>query len=410
MLRRVNSRRHADPFPEPPGDAAIARWLGGLPARLGMVRHWRWWLIGSMLVVVALAVLRAPLGAWLWPETRAQALHGEAEQALAEGRLSAADGSGARELFEAALAMDPDRAEARAGLARVALAALEQARAAVAEGRFDDARRQLALARALSVPRAQADAVAVELRRREAGGDDLEAVYARAERAHAQGRLDGGAEDALPLYMRVLALDPAHAGALRGREDALAEVLAQARESLRAGDVGEAARLVARARAYDPGHVDLPDTLARLTEEGGAEGDRIARLLKGEASPPGNPQDVAGTGGGATAAIPDAKERGRRLAAARECHEHALRDNQLRRAGDCLEARAALGDDAGELAAAQRQLAERWLAVGDERLGAGEIDNARSALAAARKADPAAPGLADFERRVRAAAAALRLE
>lgn len=375
-----------------------------------MGRHWRWWLIGSMLLVVALAVLRAPLGAWLWPETRAQALLGEAEQALAGGRLSAADGSGARELFEAALAMDPDRAEARQGLARVALAALEQARAALAEGRLDDARRQLALARALSVPRAQADAVAAELHLRETGHEDADDLFARADRAHAQGRLDGSDDDALPLYMRVLTLDPAHAGALRGREDALAEVLAQARESLRAGDAAEAARLIARVRAYDPGHVDLPDTVARLMEEGGAEGERIARLLADEAPRPEGTVDESAGSGGAAAPHLDAEERGRRLAEARACHERALRGNQLRRAGDCLETRAALGDDAGELAAARLQLAERWLAVGDERLGAGEIGNARSALAAARRADPAAPGLADFEQRVRAAAAALRID
>ena len=65
---------------------------------------------------------------------------------------------------------------------------------------------------------------------------------------------------------------------------------------------------------------------------------------------------------------------------------------------------------AAELTVARRQLAERWLAVGDERLGAGEIDNARGALAAARRADPDAPDLAEFELRVRAAAAALRLD
>ena len=168
MLPRVKSPDRLDPFPEPPSASAIARWVAALPARLGMVRHWRWWLIGSMLAIVLLAVLRAPIGAWLWPQTRAQALREEAEQALAEGRLSNEDGRGARELFEAALAMDPDRVEARQGLARVALAALEQARVALAADRFDDARRDLALARALSVPRADADALADALRQREA--------------------------------------------------------------------------------------------------------------------------------------------------------------------------------------------------------------------------------------------------
>jgi hypothetical protein len=459
MLRRVNTRRQVDPFPEPPGFDAIARWLAGLPERLGMLRHWKWWLIGSMLLVVALAMLRAPIGAWLWPQTRAQALHEDAEQALAEGRLSAADGSGARELFEAALAMDPDRGTARQGLARVAEAALAQARVALAADRFADAHRHLALARALSVPRADADALAHALRLREAGHAGVEDLYAQAEAAHAKGLLDDAPGSALALYSRVLALEPAHAGALRGREDALAELLAQARESLRAGDVDEAARLVATVRSHDPTHIDLPDTLARLIEEARMDDAGIARLLAGDSAVVSDATTEADAAGGTPAAAMDARERARRVAtllrqaesarsagnlleptgegavariaaaraldprspevaaaasdllpAMRECHARALRGNSLRGAGACLDAREALGDEHADIAAARRQLAERWLAVGDERLGAGEIGNARSALAAARMVDPAVPGLADFELRVRAAAAALRSE
>lgn len=422
MLRRVNPHRQADPFPEPPDAGTIARWLAALPERLGMWRHWRWWLIGSMLAVVALAVLQAPIGALLWPQTRAQALHDEAEQALARGLLTADDGRGARELFEAALAMDPDRGAARQGLARVAMAALAQARAALAEDRFDDAHRQLALARALSVPRAEADALAEALRLREAEHAGVDGLFAHAAQVHAQGRLDDAGGSALPLYARVLALQPGHAGALRGREDALAELLAQARESLRAGDVDEAVRLVATVREYDPVHVDLADTQARLMEETGLDGEGIARVLAGEARLPRRTDLAAADGALQAAAIDghaatlDPTAPGAAAAAAqllpglRECHARALRGNALRRAGECLDARAALGDDPGDVAEAQRQLAERWLAVGDERLGAGEIALARSALAAARKADPAVPGLADFELRVRAAAAALRFD
>lgn len=457
MLDRVNPRRPSVSVPEPPGADAIGRWLVRLPGRLGMQRHWRWWLIGSMLLVVAMAVLRAPMGAWLWPQTRAQALHAEAEHALALGLLSAQDGRGARELFEASIAMDPDRGEARQGLARVALAALAQASTALAEDRFADAHRLLALARELSVPRAQADALAEALREREAGRAGIDGIFARAGQAHAQGRLQDGADAALPLYARLLALEPAHPGALRGREDALGELLAQAREALRAGDIQQAVDLVATARHYDPAHIDLTDTVARLMEESGLDGEGVARLLAGDAAV-GRPAGIApGRGEGEDVATMAPGERARRVAvlladaeaayaagqvfapagtsavdklaearaldagadgvqaavarllpSARECHALSLRGNRLRSAAACLDARAALGDDPAALAAARRQLGERWLAVGDERLGAGEIGNARSALAAARMADPALPGLADFELRVRAAAAALR--
>lgn len=459
MLSGVNPRRPPEHFPDPSDAGAMPRLPAAVPPAPSLQRRWRWWLIGSMFAVLAFALLHGPIAERLWPQTRVQALYGEARQALAEGRLSAADGSGARELYEAALAMDPDRVAARQGLAQVARAALEQATVALSEDRFADAHRQLALARELSVPRAEADALADALRQREAGRAGVDGLFAHAEEAHSQGRLDGGVGSALPLYAHVLALQPTHGGALRGREDALAELLAQAREALRAGDVEEAARLVATARTYDPGHVDLPDTQARLMEEAGLGGDGLSRLLDGRL-----PGDAAAAGtvplDADRNAMPlDVEERQRRVEAllqaasaaedagrllepageaavdhaaaarmldagspavaaavarllpqVRDCHARALRTNSLRRAGACLQARAGLGEGAAELTVARRQLAERWLAVGDERLGAGEIDNARGALAAARRVDPDAPGLAEFELRVRAAAAALRFD
>src|SRR5690606_14437840 len=164
---------------------------------------------------------------------------------------------------------------------------------------------------ALSVPRADADALAEALRLREAGSAGIEDLFGQAGRAHALGRLNGE-DGALPRYARVLALDPVHAGALRGREDALAELLAEAREALRAGDRLEAARLVAQVRAHDPGHVDLPDTLARLVEEAGPDADRLVQGLSG-----GSVGDPAVMGGGAAVldpAVLDAGERSRRAA------------------------------------------------------------------------------------------------
>ena len=86
------------------------------------------------LLLVALLVLRQPLAELLWPRNSAQEALRQADAALAQGHLSDADGSGARELYEAALAMDPDRPEPRQGLAAVTHAALEQARRETAAG------------------------------------------------------------------------------------------------------------------------------------------------------------------------------------------------------------------------------------------------------------------------------------
>ncbi|WP_202844442.1 hypothetical protein [Luteimonas saliphila] len=481
-----------------------------------------WWIAGlallSALVLVAV-LLRGPMGERLWPQARVHTLTGEAAQALARGHLTAADGSGARELYEAAMAIDPDRVEPRAGLARVAEAALAQAASAEQQGRFEQAHANLRLARQLSIPRGRADAVAERLRRREAAVAGLDGLVSRAEAARLAGRLHGDDESALPLYARVLELDPGRPDALRGREDALSALLEQARRDLRAGDIAAAATAIAAARRYDAGHVDLPDTQARFTEEldalrrradadltrgrideavatwqrlqrydptdaAAAEGLRRAArafavraqrlaadfhfdeaeaaLAKARALAPDGAAatsaqvavdrarrrlaqlQAAGNGPDPARRVPellrqaaDAEARGdlltppgesaydrlraaqaiaprdadvrravaRLLPSARDCFERHLSANDLARARRCLDARDALGDEAGALGQARGRLAQRWLAIGDERLAGGQLGPARTALDTARSLDPSSPGLGEFERRLRTASA-----
>lgn len=273
VIRRPSASR-ADTSGTPARNPTRA--LRRLEARVRMAlwvaqRDWRsWWPMAAATIGVALILLlvvRQPLADWLWPDTRAQALREEAAAALAAGHLSAEDGSGARELYEAALAMDPDRPEARDGLSQVARAALAQARSALDDDRFDDARAALALARELAAPRAAVDAVDAALRERLAAQAGLDDLRARADDAYARGDLHGSANSALPLYRRILGLRPDDADALRGREDALGDLLQQAREDLRLGRYAAAAHAVAVAREFDTGHIDLPDTQARLGEE-----------------------------------------------------------------------------------------------------------------------------------------------
>lgn len=481
------------------------------------------WGIGALLVGACgllLFLLRQPLSERLWPDTRAQQLQTDATQALAQGRLTSADGRGARELYAAALALDPDRSEARRGLDRVGVAALAQAEAAIDSRRYADAHRLIALARELAVPRARSDALQARLREREAGDAGIGKLLAQADAARKAGRLDGGEDAALPLYQRVLALEPNRTEALEGREDTLADLLQEARASLDRGDVAEASARVRRVQAADPGHVDLPDALAQLTRVAErrrtqAENDlrrgRLAEAVSGYlAALAAMPDDSAAERGlirvanayalrsqryagdfrfdEAEAALRDARavsleapgiaeaehrlaqarqsqqrygtrvpagERNRRvrllladaaeaeargdlltppgesafdklraaqalspqdagvrgamarlLPAAQRCFEQELRDNRLSRARECLDARAALEGENAALRESRRRLAQRWIAVGDERLGAGELRAAQAALTAARELDPQANGLGEFADRLRAASAA----
>ena len=478
-------------------------------------QYWRWAAAIALVLAVAVVAFREPLGDLAWPDMRVQRLLDEAGTALEHGRLSAADGTGARQRFEAALALDSDRNEARAGLGRVADAALAQARAHIRANDFQAARQSLALARELQVPRAEADAVAEQLRLGESTHAGIDALMAEAAAAQADGKL----EIALPLYQRVLVLQPNQTTALEGREDALSEWLQQAGQALAGGDLARGSRLIAQARGYDPGHVDLPDLEAQLTRvveqrRRNADADlrrgRLDRALAGyrlvlaasvddpaaeqgmervaiayarraareaadfdfaraeaslelarEISPraavvkeaaqslararqsqsrltaPAPTRERIRRAHALLAAMEQAEARGdwlappgesaydrlraaqalapddievrraaaRLLPAVRSCFDEQLRSNRVRRARACYDAWRTLEPRNAQLADARRLLAQKWIAVGGERLGAGEVAFAAEALREARSLDANAPGLAEFAARVRSAEA-----
>lgn len=487
--------------------------------------RWPWGLavVALAAVVLFVALVRGPLGDRLWPEAEAEAeiLRRQADAALARGHLTAADGRGARELYEAAMAMDPDRAESRAGLARVADAALHRAGRELAQGDLEAARRSLALARVLSAPRAGTDALADQLRRRELAIAGIDAMLRDAEQASAQGRFDDGPRAALPLYRRILELQPGHLQAMEGREDALSALLAQAVAALRREDTATAARLMSAARGYDVGHPDLPEVqsqLVRVADTLRRRGDRALRdgrtgraadayrrwrdagveveaanralaevaalhLARMRAALTAGRIDRARDELAAAAALPaddralrDARiqlrraerrlagagaltpaQRARRLRTllddaqraeaagdwltppgesafdklraaralapddpavrtasgrlqrrARACFVDELRDNRLQRARVCLDAWTALDGDRRAIAQSRGDLARRWIAVGVERLGRGELPAARAAHEIARTLDASAEGLDDFDARLRAAEAVVR--
>ncbi|KGK57892.1 hypothetical protein NC00_10025 [Xanthomonas cannabis pv. phaseoli] len=479
---------------------------------------WRVVLALSACLLLSVIVLRKPLADWLWPDTRIQQLLQRGDAALLRGRLSAADGTGARELFNAALALDSDRTEARTGLARTGAAAVVQARAAIAAGDAPGAQRALTLAGALEVPQAQTAPVALRLRDLQARRAGLDALLAQAVVAQQQGRLDGTPDSALPLYQRILTLAPDRTDALEGREDALTDLLAQARHALARDALADAAALLAAAKRYDAGHADLPLTeghyhrlleqrrqraqallrrgrlapaardfaavlaaepadagaqrgLERVAGEYAAQAGRQAAdfhfdeamqslqqaqaLAPGAASITQAEQAIArardaqrGPQTGLSRAVrerrlsallqrvADAEARqqwmtppgasaydavraaqalaprdprvvqaaARVVPASQRCFEDELRNNRLRAARGCLDAWQALTPNGDALAGARRRLAQRWVAVGSERLGQEDAAFARRAQDQAHQLDPGLPELAEFTRRVRAVA------
>lgn len=466
-------------------------WLQARHAR----RIWRWALVAALAVFVLLVLLRKPLADWFWDEPQIEQLLTEGDRALAAGHLSAADGSGARERYQAVLALDSDRPQARQGLARTGEAALRQASEKLHANDLDGSTQALALARELQVPQGEADALARQLQARRSAGAGIGALLARARNAFAAGRLDDGDSSALPLFQRILALQPDNLPALEGREDALSDLLQRARTLAGRGELAEAVTITQRARQFDAGHADLPASqeavaqavdqrlrqaqralqrqqldaaakgflavlavapddssaqrgreqslqavLARsqkqaddfqfeaaqrdaaLAEELGASPtarqqlaqrllraqqaqqamqqptvstvqrerqlrDHLLRIERAERagqwiSPPGHSAFDA-LREAQSLAPRDARVKAaaaRLLPASRRCFDDNLRQNRVQAAGACLQAWQTLSPTATGLPAARQRLAQRWLAIGSERLGNGDVAFAERAL------------------------------
>ena len=234
------------------------------------------WLLAAAALVVAAAVLvwgRGWLGERLLPDPRLNRRLEQGQAALQAGKLTAADGSGARELFESVLAVDPDQMQAREGLLAVRQAAVARAQAALSARRLREAEAQLALAHALSAPQVELQPLQARLRDLREANADLGALLAQA----AAPEID---EDrALALYAQVLALDADNPTAIEGRDRRLSARLQRAQAALAAGRVAEGRRLVESVIAADPAHLDLPPARAALGEAQSALQARQAAAL-----------------------------------------------------------------------------------------------------------------------------------
>ncbi|PKM08528.1 MAG: hypothetical protein CVV14_03885 [Gammaproteobacteria bacterium HGW-Gammaproteobacteria-4] len=439
----------------------------------------QWPLLGVVLLLAALWWLRAPLADHLLPRSATERLLVQAEQALQQGRLSADDGSGASERFAAVLARDPDRAAARAGLERVARAALLRAEQRLADDEPVAALALLDIARAAGAPSTEVDALLLRVRAGRSSETVLRALLDSARQAQALGNLDGGSDSALARFNEVLERDPGNVLALDGRDGVLASMLAQAHKRLDVGDDAGALAMIERVDAIAPRHLGLPAARAALASHlGGAPAQATLRRAAITAAIQQGQLDAALT---LLAAVPDmqaddavlrrelasawarraiveaARDHGRARRAARDhlavlsaaagdaagfmalveargdawrmrrdgtsgeagwsalfsamkadaasaaldrqradmrqCFEQALASIWLTRAATCLEAMSALVSRADAAEPDRARLARVYLGVAEERLGRGDIEEARRAVHAAQLWNPGDAGL-----------------
>lgn len=230
---------------------------GGWVAWLG---RWRGWLLGGAIVLALLVFGRGWISERLFPDPRLNRQLEQAQAALGKGLLSSPDGRGARELFEAVLAADPDQMTARQGLVAVRDAAIIDAQRALDRRQTGRARERLALAEALSAPTVMVQNLRVRLH-------DQEEAEGSVPHLLAEARTPGTDEGhALALVARALQLEPSNAQVMELRADIFSRRLLRADAAIAAGRIDEAQALIASVVDADPGHLDLPPVQGRLGE------------------------------------------------------------------------------------------------------------------------------------------------
>ena len=245
-------------------------------------RRWPWLMLPLAVLALVLA-FEAPLRE-LWSGSDRGEQLARAEAALTAGRLQDdADGPGARSLYNAILAAEPDHEAAREGLRRVGRGHLEAARARIEAGDASAARRELEWARELGAGSEDVAALARQLEAQQGQAAGEEALAQRIEAAAAAlsaGRIEDPGVGAIALYQQALALAPDNPVARAGLRAALAPLIAAARSDLEAAAFAEAERRLAVVAQADPGHLELPELRAALAEGRKGRAERITALLQ----------------------------------------------------------------------------------------------------------------------------------
>jgi tetratricopeptide (TPR) repeat protein len=385
---------------------------------------------GWLVPLAALVLIGLGTVAWLQqdrlrgliPNTALNDVLGRADQALQNGRLDGNDGTSARELYEAARALEPDNDRAHDGLRKVGQAEIARADAALAAGRLDEAEQALATARDLLGGGADVDRLSQALAKAHGAQVQTASLVEQARQALDAGRLDG-ADGAGALYQRVLAADPNNAVAAHGLDQVGDALAAQARKALDGNDLKGASALVDKLAALLPGHAELPSLRAALAQAGKQRDDALADALRqgqddlragrfsGEgddnalarfkaalAIDPGNAEAQAGLGQVAQALIVQA--------------DAALDGGDADQAARLLDQAAALAPKSADLAAARARLHDRGganhAAAGGDGTGRVAEPAGRDEAAAAAAPAPLSPQqsaqVADMLRRAQAAA------
>ena len=191
------------------------------------------------------------------PRTDLNNVLSQAQAALQQGHLDGQDGTSARELFQQAVALEPDNDRARDGLRQVGEAELSQADAALQAGQVAQAAQQAAVARELLGGGSDVDRLDNLISRAQASQVQTVDLVDQAQQALAAGRL-AGPQGAGALYQRMMQADPGNAVAAHGLDQVGNALAVQARNALDANDPAKASATIDALAALQPNNGALP--------------------------------------------------------------------------------------------------------------------------------------------------------
>jgi tetratricopeptide (TPR) repeat protein len=267
-----------DDLPEVPVEPRQSRGGRGSYPRYRRRRRWRIPLVVVLVLAIGVLWFNQTRLRGMVPRTDFNTVLTQAQQALQDGRLDGHNGNSARELFQAAAALEPDNDRARAGLRQVGQAELAQADAALQAGHLDQATQQATTARELLGGGTDIDRLDHAIGLAHAAQVRTVDLVDQAKQALAAGKLDG-ADGAGALYQRVLRADPDNAVAMHGLDQVGYALAVQARKALDARDSATADAAIEQLAALQPNNGALPALRALQAQIRKQENSALDTLL-----------------------------------------------------------------------------------------------------------------------------------
>jgi formylglycine-generating enzyme required for sulfatase activity len=183
-----------------------------------------------------------------------------ATAALAAGEIDRG-AAPALTLYLSVLESEPANADAKAGLQAIALLLMQRGRDALADNRFEDAAALLPVLKRIAHASDEYKDYLIEVER----GRRVALLLLEAQQHEAAGRvLAGDGRDAATAYRDVLQIDPAHPLASEALNRIEAELVARATAAAEGGDYAGSDRLLADAAKVQPGSAGVQDASTRI--------------------------------------------------------------------------------------------------------------------------------------------------